>query len=284
MTISRNFLFVLVLSAAFGLPYLLTHNDLFHAARGIWDSLWKRSPTTQTARLEKTSSATSDRPEVATRGSNPIEKTVNRLREIAARTVPRDNPLLAEMAGPPVSHPAELFRFDVQPEWIGTNWSRVTSLPVTDGLEEYRVPVTTGTAPHDIVGSMSYCFDGTRHVQRVSFVGTTHEPGTLVDALSRHYGMQPRPSNSGRLYISPGERAAENAIWVNLASRGGVQNALPVYRVNVELNRPMHRSGPSDWLKELLKRNTMTPPNAATQIQNEKQSSHRRGAKNGVSS
>ncbi|MDA0658011.1 MAG: hypothetical protein O2931_10100 [Planctomycetota bacterium] len=284
MKISRNFLFALVLGAAFGLPYVLTDNDLFQSARGMWDSLWKPSAAAQTGRRQDTLVTKSDRPELASQGSNSVEKTVNRLREIAARTVPRDNPLLAEMAGPPVNHPAELFRFDVQPEWVGTHWSRVTNLPVTDGLEEYRVPVTTGTAPHDVVGSMSFCFDETRQVQRVSFTGTTHEPGTLVDALSRHYGLQPQPSNNGRLYTSSGAKAAENAIWVNLASRGGVQNALPVYRVQVELNRPGHRLGPSDWLKELLQRNTPTQPNALTPLEEAKESSPRRSSKDRVSS
>src|SRR5690349_1180672 len=60
----------------------------------------------------------------------------------------------ARLEGPTGAGFEHLFRFDISPLWVTSNWQRVTTaLPDLD-LEGMRVPVVTGTRPDDISGSL----------------------------------------------------------------------------------------------------------------------------------
>ncbi len=108
-------------------------------------------------------------------------------------------------AGPmqfvPVTSFAEIFRFDISPEWVKSRWERVSTSTIGGGFSGMRVPLVTGVNSWDIHGSLTYYFDRYKKVQRIGFHGWTGDPGRLVDGLERQYGFQSQPTLWAGYYL-----------------------------------------------------------------------------------
>ncbi|MBI3465232.1 MAG: hypothetical protein HY000_19575 [Planctomycetes bacterium] len=96
----------------------------------------------------------------------------------------------APVSGPLVSDPAELFRFDIRPDWVLHNWSRVSTGLSDPRYAGYRVPVVTGTTEQDLAGALSYYFDEQERLRRITFVGATGDPRHLAAWVTRQFGFQ----------------------------------------------------------------------------------------------
>ena len=261
MRIARHILFLLILLAAFGIPYLLSQDDWNTSARSLWDSVWTRRATS--VRALKVA-APADGPigaiptqvevDSAAPPSPKVEKMVQRLRTIAERT---ERPLTSDtyplVGGPPTAHPAEIFRFDVSPEWVTNHWARVVQIPA-GALRQFRAPVSTGTRPLDVQGSISYYFDSERNVQRITFRGTSIDPGPLTASLAHHYQLAPRNMLGGHLHVAERSDQLHGAMWVHLASVVTTDARGRKYRIEVELNRPDLPYGTTDFLDEMASR------------------------------
>jgi hypothetical protein len=92
--------------------------------------------------------------------------------------------------GPEISNFGEVLRFDLSPQAITQKWSRVSTGLSDPRFQGYRVPLMTGTSDSDLVGSLTYYFDGRPRMRRITFLGTTGNPRQLVDFLSRQYGFR----------------------------------------------------------------------------------------------
>jgi hypothetical protein len=104
-----------------------------------------------------------------------------------------------EAAGPridgyPVFDIGEVFRFDATPTWIVARWARVTTIATPPDMQGYRVPLVTGPSEADLAGSLTYYFNAKQEVQRITFVGTTGNPGPLVKLLMQRFKFAPYPS------------------------------------------------------------------------------------------
>lgn len=93
---------------------------------------------------------------------------------------------------------AEVFRFDVTTAHVSQTWNRVKSSPSDAALKGYRVPLATGSSDSDLTGSLTYYFDATQP-RRITFTGTTSDPGRLVEFLERQYQFKRVSSRNGKV-------------------------------------------------------------------------------------
>ena len=101
------------------------------------------------------------------------------------------SPAQMEIKGTPVATPAEVFRFDITPDWVLQHWPRVSTRSSDQNWQGYRVPLFTGTNEHSIAGSLTYYFDAKQQLQRITFVGSTGDPRVLIDFLgTQHYARE----------------------------------------------------------------------------------------------
>jgi hypothetical protein len=110
---------------------------------------------------------------------------------------PKDD--VVAVPGPEISNFAEVFRFDLSPQVIAQKWSRVSTGLSDSRYLGYRVPLMTGTSDSDLAGSLTYYFDGTPKMRRITFLGTTGNPQRLVDFLSRQYGFKRFQNGNARI-------------------------------------------------------------------------------------
>ena len=93
--------------------------------------------------------------------------------------------------GPPIADVAEILSFDISPAWVQSRWPRVLATWGGPNLQIYRVPVTTGVAPRDLAGSLSYHFDTSGQLQKIEFKGVTGDARPLVSHLTQRHGFIP---------------------------------------------------------------------------------------------
>lgn len=86
----------------------------------------------------------------------------------------------------------EVFRFDVTKEWVYQHWARKSTALAELGLFGVRVPLVTGTQLTDIAGSLTYFFDPSGRVQKITFKGNTGDTTQLVTLAVRRFGLQPQ--------------------------------------------------------------------------------------------
>ena len=71
-----------------------------------------------------------------------------------------------------------VFDFQITPESIVAHWPAVSTGLAQLQLEGYRVPLVTGTAKHNLAGSLTWYFNAQQKLQQITFVGRKQEiPG-----------------------------------------------------------------------------------------------------------
>ncbi|MGQ9505193.1 MAG: DUF6690 family protein [Thermogutta sp.] len=143
---------------------------------------------------------------------------------------------------PPVDF-AEVFRFDITPDWIVTRWPRVTASLSAIQLQGYRVPLVTGIAEDDLAGTVTYYFNSARQLQRITFEGTTGAPNRLLFFLSTYYGFVYRPTNNPGVYLfvvpEEGSRGETHSyVWIRPAAVFQTQERHQRFAVSLVIERP----------------------------------------------
>ena len=103
-------------------------------------------------------------------------------------------PVSTPLEGSPSVALEEVFRFDVTKEWVYERWARKSTALAELGLYGVRVPLVTGTEIHDLAGSLTYFFDASGRVQRISFKGQTGDTTRIVNLAMQRHGLQPQTS------------------------------------------------------------------------------------------
>jgi hypothetical protein len=101
-------------------------------------------------------------------------------------------PVTTPLEGNPSVTLEEVFRFDVTKEWVYERWARKSTALAELGMYGIRVPLVTGTQIHDLAGSLTYFFDASGQVQRISFKGQTGDTTRVVALAMQRYGLQPQ--------------------------------------------------------------------------------------------
>ncbi|TWT79917.1 hypothetical protein CA13_13270 [Planctomycetes bacterium CA13] len=99
-----------------------------------------------------------------------------------------------QLVGSTVHDIREVLRFDITPEWVLQRFSRVSTVLADLKMEGLRVPIVTGTRPDDLAGTLSFYFDPTGKVQRITIHGFTGDPARMAAIMTEYYGLKPERS------------------------------------------------------------------------------------------
>lgn len=162
------------------------------------------------------------------------------------------NEPLPNLVGPNVTDLREVLRFDLTSDMVLARFARVSTVLADLQLTGLRVPIVTGTQADDLAGTLTYYFDGSGQIQRISLHGFTGNPDRIRETLAGFYGLQPEPT------LEAGVMAKRwNGIPVHLLR---LTHAPVVYSdavhqkftVFLELNQPNLRYGISDEAKKIV--------------------------------
>ncbi len=156
------------------------------------------------------------------------------------------------LVGGKIQDDREVLRFDITPEWVTNRFSRVGTVLADMNLDGLRVPFVTGTTAQDVAGTLTYYFDHSRQLQRVTVHGFTGDPTRVIDAMTRHYGLAHEPSLEAGVFT---RRWNGNPVHFMRLSRAPVMYSDAVhqkYTVFLELNQPSLRFGISPEAKKIV--------------------------------
>ena len=163
---------------------LFTASDYFAVIRKSWFSIAGAAAPAQAAPAATT----------------PQPGTTNSVAAGRSSSAPLPASTVSDAALPTPSM-AEVLSFDVTADWIMQRWPRVSSGLAQIQLQGYRVPLVTGTSLADLAGSLTYYFNPQQQVQRITFRGTTGDPGALLALLANRYRFRRRLTNDPGLTL-----------------------------------------------------------------------------------
>ena len=101
----------------------------------------------------------------------------------------------------PITDFREVFRFNLEPQWVKNRFDRISTTPADAGLHGLRTALVTGTNSWDLHGSQTYYFDVNHRLQRISFRGWVGDPSRLLQLATNHFGLKPQPTHWAGLYV-----------------------------------------------------------------------------------
>jgi hypothetical protein len=227
--------FLTMLAAAVGIPYAWFNENFAAPAKKVWHSLkGEYSPAASPPLADHPGSGMPMPP--GTPGS-------------PSHASPLDPPATAAA---PTFQLADVLRFDVNRRWITERWGRVSTVRSDQDLEGLRVPLVTGTAMHDIAGSLTYYFDPQQQVRRITLHGHTGDERPLVGMGSQRFQLRPEGSLAAGMYVMRWNGKPVNVLRITHAPivRHNSPNAR--LRVELELNDPGGSYGLSHDFAQLL--------------------------------
>jgi hypothetical protein len=141
------------------------------------------------------------------------------------------------LVGSDIHELREVLRFDVQPRWVLSRWSRVSTVR-EDQFTALRVPLVTGLELDDIAGSLTYYFDEQQTLQRIVFHGSTGDERKLVSLVEEAYKFNAEPSLRAGVYVARWNGNPTSAMIIDMAPVVHAETPHERLRVHLEINRP----------------------------------------------
>ncbi len=242
----RRRLLLPMLVASVGVPVAWFNDGVQNTAKSAWE--WTKS-----APNKATAKATPSAEELLSdnRPGAKLQHTVT--------GAPADPLALPEaglptptLSGPRVNDFREVMRFDVNPGWVSSKWSRVSASLADTKLEGMRVPLVTGTRFDDISGSLTYYFDKEHHLQRLSFEGYTGDPRRLVKLATSYFKLNGHPTLGAGLYTAQWHGRPTSVLWIHHAPVVKANTPRSKYKIVMEINRPRNGIGLSDKTEKFV--------------------------------
>ncbi len=152
----------------------------------------------------------------------------------------------------PVTNFEEIFRFNVDPNWIKRRWNRVSTSPGDYGLHGLRVALVTGTNSWDVHGSLTYYFDSSQHVQRITFRGWSGDASKLTNLLVQRYGFKSQPTQWAGFYLAENRRKPIGGMLMQHPAVIYTENPAQQIAVVMELNNPEGKFELSNDFRSLI--------------------------------
>lgn len=173
--------------------------------------------------------------------------------EIAKKlgAIPADDAAPA-LAGNNVADLREVLRFDLTTHAILNRFSRVSTVLADLQLEGLRVPIVTGTQATDLAGTLTYYFDRSGSVQRISLHGFTGDPSRLMTTIQSHYGLVREPSLEAGVFTKRWNGTPVHFLRLTHAPVVFSDAVHQKYTVFLELNQPNLTYGISDEAKRIV--------------------------------
>lgn len=158
----------------------------------------------------------------------------------------------ATTTGPTVISIAEVLNMNITHDWVTQRFTRVTTTLADSGYDGLRVPLVTGTSETALTGSLTYYFDRSKTLQRITFHGTTGNTQELAALLTQMLEFEPKKCLGGELYTRGWTGGTNSICRIRPASvlHAGAQSSR--YEVLLEMNRPQWKSNLSPTAKLLL--------------------------------
>ena len=153
----------------------------------------------------------------------------------------------APMSFTPTIDLSTLFRFDITKQWITSRWDRVSTSPADQGLHGMRVALVTGTNSWDLHGSLTYYFDATHRVQRITYRGWTGDASRLVQTLQQQVQIRAQPTHWAGLYLSK-----RSGLLMKHPSVIDKSNPVQQLALILEINNPAGKTPLSNDFQSLL--------------------------------
>ena len=203
-----------LLAVAFGGPIGLFHfSDFWHDLRN-----GKIGKSDKTVAIDSTAQAAK---------SDPAQQTPANVIASPTKLAIDDAPMLGL---------DEVFRFDLAPTDVLRRWPRVsTELPYLH-LHGYRVPLVSGTEITALAGALTYYFNPSQQVQRITFRGATGDPRAIIALLTNRYHYARRPNNDpSRLVYEAANSSGQLTGQVVIRSAPIVRQSDPFKRYDIDL-------------------------------------------------
>ena len=209
---NRPLLFLAVMAAAIGVPYVALDKNLSATATSQFNRLLGRA-------------AGSDAKANELQGAWSVQGNAPSASQAASTT---------STAAAPIHDLAEVFRFDLTPAWVTTRWPRVTTVLAETDLQGLRVPLVTGTLPDDLAGSLTYYFDRQHQLQRITFQGFTGDTRRLAAMCVNMYGLRPAPTLEAGYLLT--EKDGQPVSTLRISHLPIVQATSPTSRAEIKLD------------------------------------------------
>jgi hypothetical protein len=226
--LKRYVILPMALAAAGGVPYVAVNEDLSQRVQQAYQGF---------SSDEESAEPLSPMMPVPLSEAAPLPSSGNGS-EGASPVVPAPwNPVSASPVQTTVYRSLyDVFRFDVTPAWIQSQWPRVSTGWLEDGYEGYRVPLVTGTTPYDLHGSLTYFFDHRQRLQRIRFVGNTGEVRPLAELVTEYHGFKSHPSANVAFLTRSFNGRQTGVLKFTHASAIEASRARQQYAVTLEIN------------------------------------------------
>lgn len=259
MLFSRFKIFTL-LAATAGTGYVSTQTE------------WGRDATSSvTESLQTVTASYADDETTATLASesesaiHPLHE-IEQLRRLAPKRYRYDEPtqqaLRQREDGEPIPAPKlvgsrvddlrEVMRFDISPSWVIQRFARVSTVLGDLNLEGFRVPIVTGTRPDDLAGTLTYYFDRSDRLQRLTIHGFTGDPRRLVGTMTQFYGLVHEPSLEAGVYTKRWNGHPVHFLRLSHAPIVLAEEIHQKYTVFLELNDPNLAYGISPEARQIV--------------------------------
>lgn len=231
---AKKWMFIPVLLAALGVPYA--------AFDGNFDKLLANFSSGQGGTTHNYDPLAPLADQTPAWGGNAAASALNN------RAAPQ------RLEGPTVTDLAEVIRFDISPRWVSEHWSRVSTVTSELEMEGLRVPLVTGPRPDDLAGSLTYYFDKSHVVQRVTFYGTTADERRLVTLLGTVFSFKEQPSIGGNMFVVTNN--GKPISLLRIANAPVVRATIPNANreIMLEINRPSTFAAMSQEMRSVLER------------------------------
>lgn len=157
-----------------------------------------------------------------------------------------------KLVGARVNDLREVLRFDIAPDWVIRRFARVSTVLADLNLEGFRVPMVTGTRPDDIAGTLTYYFDRSDRLQRVTLHGFTGDPQRLITTMTQYYGLVHEPSLEAGVYTKRWNGQPVHFLRLSHAPVVLAEEIHQKYTVFLELNQPNLGYGISPEARQIV--------------------------------
>ena len=130
-----------------------------------------------------------------------------------------------------------VFRFAWTPQQVIQTWPQVTRVYDGDWLG-LRVALVTGTTSRDLAGSLTYYFDSSNQVRRITFWGTTGDARPLVQVATSRFRLKPEPTTSAGLFVTRWNGKPRSALRMTYPPVLAAKNSRQQVEVMLEINHP----------------------------------------------
>ncbi|KAA5546155.1 hypothetical protein FYK55_04465 [Roseiconus nitratireducens] len=166
--------------------------------------------------------------------------------------IPADPNAMPTLSGYHVGDLGEVLRFDITADWVIQRFSRVSTVLANLELEGMRVPIVTGIRADDLAGTLTYYFDKSGRLQRLTIHGFTGDPSRFAGLMVAHYGLQREPSLDAGVFTKRWNGRPTHFMRLTRAPVVYSDAVHQKYTVFLELNEPNLAYGISDEARQIV--------------------------------